>query len=60
MREREDLISVNVMISSDKDDLVINTERAKKINIEIRWLYWKFDFFAKNKNCDRSDTNGWG
>ena len=48
------------MISSDKDDLVINTERAKKINIEIRWLYWKFDFFAKNKNCDRSDTNGWG
>ena len=59
MREREDLLSGKVPIASDKENLVINSERAESFNIEIRWLYWKVDFLAKTKDCDRSGTNGW-
>ena len=59
MREREDLLSGKVPIASDKENLVINSERAESFNIEIRWLYWKVDFLTKTKYCNRCDTNGW-
>ena len=59
MMKREELPSLKLPIASDKEYLVINSEGAKHFNIEIRWLYWKFDFLVKTKNCDISDTNGW-